>query len=84
MCYTHKRPNNETTGGEQVQTNLLKAKMVANDVSRAFLASQLGISANTLSYKLCGHRPFDVDEVVKLCEVLNITDPAEKAQIFLT
>ncbi len=67
-----------------MQTNLLKAKIVEKDISRSFLASQLGMSTNTLSYKLCGHRPFDVDEVIKLCEVLGITDPAEKAQIFLT
>lgn len=67
-----------------MQTNLLKAKIVEKDISRSFLASQLGMSTNTLSYKLCGHRPFDVDEVIKLCEILGIADPAEKAQIFLT
>ena len=67
-----------------MQTNLLKAKMVSNGLTQRSLAESLGMSKNTLSYKLRGRRPFDVDEVARICELLHITDPAEKAQIFLS
>lgn len=65
-----------------MQTNLLKAKMVSNGLTQRLLAESLGMSKNTLSYNLHGHRPFDVDEVARICELLHITDPTEKAKFF--
>jgi hypothetical protein len=42
------------------------------------------MSENTLSSKLNERRPFNTDEVLVICDLLHITDPAEKAQIFLS
>ena len=47
------------------------------------LADKTGIGRSSMSCKINGKRPFDVDEAAKICEVLNISDPELKCQIFL-
>lgn len=66
-----------------LQANLLKAKMVAAKMTQADLAEKIGMSKNALSYKMRGHRSFDIQEVDRICDVLNISDPTEKASVFL-
>lgn len=66
-----------------VQTNLLKAKIVASGIGRKQLAKLVHMSESTLSAKINGKRPFDADEIVFLCDVLGIHDANEIALIFL-
>ena len=66
-----------------VQTNLLKAKIVASGIGRNQLAKLVHMSKSTLSAKINGKRPFDADEIVLLCDVLGIHDANEIVLIFL-
>ncbi len=47
------------------------------------IAEKIGTSETILSDKINGKRPFRADEIIKICEVLNITDPALRGKIFL-
>lgn len=58
-----------------MNTKLLKAKMVENDITQNKLAKDIGISANSLSRKLNGSREFKLSEICSICEVLSIEDP---------
>ena len=64
--------------------NLLRGEIAARGYTLRELANLSGISRTSLSAKINGKRPFDTDEVVRLCEVLGITDPVKKIDIFLT
>ena len=67
-----------------VNTNLLRGKIASNGLTQQTLAEKLDISVNSISAKLRGKKPFKLSEVVRLCEILKIEDPAEKVEIFLT
>lgn len=54
----------------------------ASGFKREFLAEKCGISRQTLSYKINNKQSFNADEIAILCNVLNITDLAEKESIF--
>ena len=65
----------------------LRSRMVLKGYSQKRLVEELNlrgvkISENTLSSKMNG-RPFDTDLVDGICDVLELEDPAEKAEIFL-
>jgi DNA-binding Xre family transcriptional regulator len=47
------------------------------------LAERIGMSENTLSSRMVGASSFNIDEIDKICEVLNIQSNDEKAAIFL-
>ena len=69
-------------------TNELKGRIVASGHTQRSLASamrQAGckISENTLSKKVNGSVPFDTNEVICLCDLLDIRNNDEKAYIFL-
>jgi len=64
--------------------NLLLGKMAMSGYSQVRLAEAIGMSKNTLSAKINGHRPFNTDEVIDICKVLEITNDAEKTNIFLS
>lgn len=66
-----------------MRTNVLKGKIVSAGYTQRTLAPLLNMSENTLSKKVNGQTPFDTDDVVRLCELLNIVDNEEKAYIFL-
>ncbi len=66
-----------------MRTNILKGKIVSAGYTQRTLAPLLNMSENTLSKKVNGQTPFDTDDVVRLCELLNIVDNEEKAYIFL-
>lgn len=59
----------------------LKRKMKEESVTYVQLAEEIGIGANTLSDKLNGKSTFNIDEVQKIIEVLNI-DPKEIPKYF--
>ena len=67
-----------------MQTNRLKGKIIEAGLTQEALAAQLRMSKNTLSNKINGKSPFNMDEAVQICSILNIRDNAEKALIFLT
>lgn len=63
--------------------NLLRAAIVASGYTQEKLAESIGISSNTLSSRMVGSSFFNTEEIDKICEVLNITDNGQKANIFL-
>lgn len=66
-----------------VNTNLLKGKIVAKGYTQTQVAEKMHISVNSLSAKINGKKAFTLPEVARLCEILGITDPKEKCEIFL-
>jgi DNA-binding XRE family transcriptional regulator len=66
-----------------MRRNLLKAKIVENGLTMEELADKISVSRTTLFYKMSGKTQFTIDEVVKICDVLNIRTPEEKTNIFL-
>lgn len=64
--------------------NLLRAEIAAQGLSQREVAERANISRSAFNAKLNGQRPFDTDEAVRVCEVLNIKDNQRKVEIFLT
>lgn len=63
--------------------NKLIGKMAERGMTQRALAEVLGCAENTLSDKLNGKREFRLDEASRICDVLDIADPGERAAIFL-
>ena len=63
---------------------LLRQKISDSGLKTQYIADKLGLHRVSLSMKINGHRQFNQYEISKLCDVLNITDPAEMQLIFLT
>ena len=66
-----------------VDAKKLKGLIVLSGKTQKEVAKEVGMSTNTLSNKINGNREFTVGEVINICNILHITDNAEKAQIFL-
>lgn len=64
-----------------LDVNLLRAEMARKGKTQTDLAKIIGISQNSMSRKMNGSREFKLSEVVRICECLEIEDPAH---IFLT
>lgn len=64
--------------------NKLKGKIIEADKSKKLLAEYLGISVQALGKKLNGKTKITTDDAYKCCEFLEIYDPIEKAEIFLS
>lgn len=56
-------------------TKKLKAILVENGVTQKEIAKKLGISSTSFNYKLSNKRPFNADEMFKLCDLLYIAEP---------
>ena len=67
-----------------LNSNLLKAAIVRKGFTQGEFVQKLGISYNTFLSRMSGVVPFNVDEVDKACEVLNLTDCEEICNIFLS
>ena len=67
-----------------MQGNLLRAEMALKGMSQREVAEMAKISKSAFSAKINGQRPFDTDEAVRVCDVLDIIDNAKKVEIFLT
>lgn len=65
-----------------VNTKLLKSRMLLEGYSQRKLAEESGICLNILNKKINNNGVFRCDEVDQICKVLNITDIAEKFNIF--
>lgn len=71
-----------------VDINKLKARMVLAGYNQSTLTTACQekgykIGKNAIGYKLNNRSPWTCDDADMLCDVLKITDPAEKAAIFL-
>lgn len=66
-----------------VNANLLKGKIIAAGYTQYALAKQMNMSKNTLTAKILGKSSFNSDEILTLCELLDITSDKEKVEIFL-
>ena len=62
----------------------LRAIMAERGVTQGSLAKKSEMSENTLSRKMSGKSPFTNVDIFKICNALNITDPAVKCDIFLS
>ena len=66
-----------------VSKNLLRSRIAQNALTQKQLAELIGISPNSFSSKINGQKPFNTDEIDKICAVLHISNNIEKAKIFL-
>lgn len=67
-----------------MNANALKGRIIEKGLTQEKLAEKIGISQNTMSGRICGHSSFRVDEVKKICRILEIDSSEEKAEIFLS
>lgn len=65
-----------------VNTMLLKQRISDSGLKNGYIADKMGINRNSLRRKLKKERHFTVDEAKALCEVVGISDPAERDAIF--
>lgn len=66
----------------------LRSKMVLKGYSQKSLVTEINcrglkISENAFSSKMTGASAFDCDLADVICDILELEDPAEKAEIFL-
>lgn len=63
--------------------NKLRGIMAEKGYTQRKMAADLGMSKNTINAKLSGKTAFDTAEVLKICDLLGITDAQQKVEIFL-
>ena len=63
-------------------TELLKKKIDASGLKIGYIVEKLGTSYAWFNKKLNNRKDFNATEMQILCEILNITDLAEKDRIF--
>lgn len=64
--------------------NKLLGAIVSAGMTQNQVAARIGVSKNTFSAKMNGKTYFNIDQVEKICALVGITDPVEKADIFLS
>lgn len=74
--------NCDSTKKGMTNSVLLKKKIEESGVKRGFLVKMLETSYGWLNQKIENERPFVAWEINVLCEILGITDLAEKDRIF--
>ena len=71
-----------------VDVNRLRSRMVLKGYTQKTLVAEMNArgvktSENTFSSKMNGKSQFDCDDADVICEILEVEDPAKKAEIFL-
>lgn len=71
-----------------VDVNRLRSRMVLMGYTQKSLVAEMNergvkTSENTFSSKMTGKTQFDCDDADVICDILEVNEPAEKAQIFL-
>lgn len=71
-----------------VDVQKLRSRMVLMGYSQRSLVAEINargvkISENTFSSKMTGKSSFDCDVVDVICDILEVEEPAHKAEIFL-
>lgn len=70
-------------GGEELtNTKMLADKILKSGLKKAKIAEFIGISRYGFSRKVKNQSQFKPEEIQTLCEILKITDLAEKEAIF--
>lgn len=72
-----------------VDVNRLRSRMVLKGYTQKALVAEMNArglktSENTFSSKMNGKSQFDCDDADIICDILEVSEPAEKAEIFLT
>ena len=72
-----------------VDVNRLRSRMVLKGYTQKALVAEMNArglktSENTFSSKMNGKSQFDCDDADVICDILEVSEPAEKAKIFLT
>lgn len=72
-----------------VNVNKLRSRMVLMGYNQKSLVAEMNArgvktSENTFSSKMNGKSQFDCDDADVICNILEVNEPAEKAEIFLT
>lgn len=66
-----------------MQSKMLRAEIAANGMTMREAAKAANISRSVFSAKINGKRPFNADEIIRICDALKITEDSKKIQIFL-
>ena len=71
-----------------VDIQKLRSRMVLKGYSQKTLVAEINnrglkVSENTFSSKMTGKSAFDCDMVDVICDILDVIEPAQKAEIFL-
>lgn len=66
-----------------MNANKLLGLMAEKRITQRELAKKLGVSKNTINNKINGKVDFNTAEATKICEILELTDPKTKTEIFL-
>lgn len=67
-----------------MKVNVLKGIMAEKGFTQTAIAKRIGMNKNTLSSRMRGRSSFRVDEIDRICSVLDIIDPELKSDIFLS
>ena len=72
-----------------VDVNRLRSRMVLMGYTQKSLVAEMNArglktTENTFSSKMNGRSQFDCDDADIICDILEVIEPAEKAEIFLT
>lgn len=59
------------------ESKKLKGKIIEKGYNQKIIAEKLGISPASLNYKINNRRPFNSDEMFKLCDILEIVNPKD-------
>ena len=71
-----------------VDVNRLRSRMVLMGYTQKSLVAEMNergvkTSENTFSSKMTGKSQFDCDDADVICDIMEVNEPADKAQIFL-
>lgn len=64
-----------------MKVNILRGKLVEAGITQRDLAEKLSLSVTSITRKMNGLNEFTLNEVVQICNVLNLDD-ADKLRIF--
>lgn len=67
-----------------INKNRLRSAIVSAGYTQKRLASEIGMSKNTISAKINGKGYFNTQEIDNICNILGINDCNEKTKIFLS
>ena len=63
---------------------LLEKHISDSGLKKKYIAEQMGLTIATFNNKSKGRTEFLGSEISSLCKILNITNPKQKADIFLS
>lgn len=63
-------------------TALLEKKIAESGLKKSYIAKAIGLSPYGLSLKIKNSNEFKASEIIKLCNLLGISDPNERSIIF--